>query len=131
MEAGYGLGAGHHRRCAREPLSLIEGRDSILEVSRRSGEWIRASLAESQRPLYQSAGEYFIEQSEPFFMRDDLLTEKSRILTAKLAALESVLVAYSGGVDSAFLAWAARNALGDKMLAVLAESPSLAEFQKQ
>ena len=38
-------------------------------------------------------------------------------------------MAYSGGVDSAFLAWAAHQALGDAMLAVLADSPSLARTQ--
>src|SRR5436309_3328311 len=64
-------------------------------------------------------------------MSDDLLAEKSRVLGARLAGLNSALVAYSGGVDSAYLAWAAREALGKKMLAVLADSPSLAEFQKQ
>jgi len=40
-----------------------------------------------------------------------------------------VLVAYSGGVDSAYLAWAAHRALGDNMLAVIADSPSLARIQ--
>ena len=36
------------------------------------------------------------------------------------------MVAYSGGVDSAFLAATAHHVLGDRMLAVLADSPSLA-----
>ena len=36
------------------------------------------------------------------------------------------IVAYSGGVDSALLAYAAHRALGDDMVAVLADSPSLA-----
>lgn len=40
-----------------------------------------------------------------------------------------MLVAYSGGVDSAFLAWAAHEALGENMLAVIADSPSLARTQ--
>ena len=53
------------------------------------------------------------------------------MLAKKLEGLGSALVAYSGGVDSAYLAWAARRALGDQMLAVLADSPSLAEFQKR
>ena len=53
------------------------------------------------------------------------------MLAKKLGGLGSALVAYSGGVDSAYLAWAARQALGDRMLAVLADSPSLAAIQKQ
>jgi len=36
------------------------------------------------------------------------------------------MVAYSGGVDSAFLAATAFRVLGSRMLAVLADSPSLA-----
>ena len=39
---------------------------------------------------------------------------------------EHAIVAYSGGVDSALLAYAAHQALGNKMLATLADSPSLA-----
>ena len=38
-------------------------------------------------------------------------------------------MAYSGGVDSAFLAWAAHQTLGEAMLAILADSPSLARAQ--
>jgi uncharacterized protein len=38
-------------------------------------------------------------------------------------------VAYSGGVDSAYLAWAARKVLGTGMLAVTADSPSMARAQ--
>jgi pyridinium-3,5-biscarboxylic acid mononucleotide sulfurtransferase len=40
-----------------------------------------------------------------------------------------VLVAYSGGVDSAYLAYAAHEAIGEQMLAVIADSPSLARVQ--
>jgi pyridinium-3,5-biscarboxylic acid mononucleotide sulfurtransferase len=46
-----------------------------------------------------------------------------------LSTLGPTLVAYSGGVDSAFLAWAARQVLQDDMLAVIADSPSLARSQ--
>jgi len=47
-------------------------------------------------------------------------------LEGRLAQLESLMVAYSGGVDSAFLAATAHRVLGSRMLAVLADSPSLA-----
>ena len=54
------------------------------------------------------------------------MCDKQIRLETRLRELESVLVAYSGGVDSAFLAWSAHRALGAKMLAVIADSPSLA-----
>jgi uncharacterized protein len=53
------------------------------------------------------------------------LTEKLGTLQQTLAALDSLLVAYSGGTDSAFLAYTAHQVLGDRMLAVIADSPSL------
>jgi uncharacterized protein len=59
----------------------------------------------------------------------DALQAKSEALTDCLRRLGRVLVAYSGGVDSGFLAWAAHRQLGDGMLAVLADSPSLARSQ--
>jgi len=51
---------------------------------------------------------------------------KMRALETRLAGLDGLMVAYSGGVDSAFLAATAHRVLGDRMLAVLADSPSLA-----
>src|SRR5690348_11475913 len=53
------------------------------------------------------------------------LEQKEHALRAGLASLGSLMVAYSGGTDSAFLAWAAHEVLGERMLAVLADSPSL------
>ncbi len=58
-----------------------------------------------------------------------VLAAKRAALDSGLRALGRVLVAYSGGVDSAFLAWAARQALGDDMLAIVADSPSLPRAQ--
>jgi pyridinium-3,5-biscarboxylic acid mononucleotide sulfurtransferase len=53
------------------------------------------------------------------------LSEKSASLHKHLESLGSLLVAYSGGTDSAFLAYAAHQALGERMLAVIADSASL------
>jgi uncharacterized protein len=54
---------------------------------------------------------------------------KSEFLQGQLGRSGRLLVAYSGGVDSAYLAWAAHRALGDNMLAIIADSPSLARTQ--
>jgi uncharacterized protein len=51
---------------------------------------------------------------------------KREALDASIRTLGRTLIAYSGGVDSAFLAWAAYKVLGADMLAVIADSPSLA-----
>ncbi len=54
------------------------------------------------------------------------LQEKSAVLQRTLVDLGSLLIAYSGGTDSAYLAFAAHQALGSSaMLAVIADSPSL------
>jgi len=52
--------------------------------------------------------------------------EKADRLRQVLASQPRLLVAYSGGVDSAFLAWSAHQVLGREMRAVIADSPSLA-----
>jgi len=57
------------------------------------------------------------------------LAAKQATLNLELRKLGRALVAYSGGTDSAFLAWAAHKALGADMLALIADSPSLARFQ--
>jgi pyridinium-3,5-biscarboxylic acid mononucleotide sulfurtransferase len=57
------------------------------------------------------------------------LASKETHLRAELCQFRGLLVAYSGGVDSAFLAWVAHDALGSNMLAVIADSPSLARAQ--
>ncbi len=59
------------------------------------------------------------------------LSAKQRHLENSLRELGRTLVAYSGGVDSAYLAWAANRVLGQDMLAVIADSPSLARTQLQ
>jgi len=53
------------------------------------------------------------------------LAAKSALLQTTLRNLGSVLVAYSGGTDSAYLAYAAHQVLGEKMRAIIADSASL------
>ena len=57
------------------------------------------------------------------------LHAKQRLLEETLSRLGRALIAYSGGVDSAYLAFVAHRVLGADMLAVLADSPSLARTQ--
>src|SRR5438067_13126361 len=57
------------------------------------------------------------------------LAYKQQALERELKKVPSLVVAYSGGVDSAYLAYTAHQALGENMLAVIADSPSLARTQ--
>ncbi len=56
---------------------------------------------------------------------DARLEQLRDALRAQLKGYGQLAVAYSGGVDSAYLAWEAHQVLGDRMLAVIADSPSL------
>lgn len=62
---------------------------------------------------------------------DSILNSKRQALETRLRQLGRVMVAYSGGADSAYLAWEAHRVLGDDMRAVLADSPSLARSQME
>src|SRR5579862_1323726 len=57
--------------------------------------------------------------------------DKQARLIDSLRGMTDVIVAYSGGTDSAYLAWAAVQALGERALAVTADSPSLPASHKK
>lgn len=57
---------------------------------------------------------------------NQILTSKAELLVRSLADLERVVIAYSGGVDSAYLASVAHEVLQSDAVAVTARSPSLA-----
>jgi len=60
------------------------------------------------------------------------LEEKKQKLYAILRDLGQVIVAYSGGIDSAYLAWAAHQVLGpEKAVAITADSASIPESHKR
>jgi uncharacterized protein len=56
---------------------------------------------------------------------------KERALFDALRDMKSVIVAYSGGADSAYLAWAAKQVLGDRAVAITADSASLPASHKR
>ncbi|MDE3110996.1 MAG: hypothetical protein KGL02_13795, partial [Acidobacteriota bacterium] len=55
-------------------------------------------------------------------VHESVACEKQARLIENLRALDSLLVAYSGGADSAYLAWAAHQAIGQRALALTALS---------
>ena len=59
------------------------------------------------------------------------MLDKERALERTLVSMGSVIVAYSGGVDSAYLACVAGRALGDRAWAVTADSPSYPDRQRR
>lgn len=61
----------------------------------------------------------------------DELGAKEHLLRSRLAGLGSLVIAFSGGTDSAYLAWAATQVLGPAALCVTADSPSYPEHHRQ
>lgn len=75
--------------------------------------------------------ESFSKQSAPMSTPQSDLAAKQELLGARLRDLGSVLVAFSGGTDSAYLAWMANRALGDRAVAITAISPSYPKYDRE
>ncbi len=61
----------------------------------------------------------------------DELGAKERLLRDRLAGFDSLVIAFSGGTDSAYLGWAATQVLGPAALCVTADSPSYPDHHRQ
>ena len=61
----------------------------------------------------------------------DVAAKKEQVLLNNLAELPSLIVALSGGIDSVYLAWAAREALGERALSVTAISESYSAYDRE
>ncbi len=57
------------------------------------------------------------------------LNKEKRLLDS-LRALDSLFIAFSGGADSAYLAWAAHRAIGERSIAITAISPSFSRHDR-
>ncbi len=76
------------------------------------------------------AGFVSLESRSGVFNATDL-ERKQEVLFERLRAFERVIIAYSGGTDSAYLAWAAHRTLGDGAIAITADSPSIPSSHKR
>ncbi len=72
-----------------------------------------------------------VSLSAPVRLAADELLPKQQHLFDLLRSMGQVIVAYSGGTDSAYLAWAAQQALGEKAVAITADSASIPDSHKR
>jgi pyridinium-3,5-biscarboxylic acid mononucleotide sulfurtransferase len=72
-----------------------------------------------------------IHAGEPPADLISVAADKEKLLFSHLARHDSLLIALSGGTDSAYLAWAAHQVLGDRALSVTAVSPSYSSFDRE
>src|SRR6202171_724468 len=70
-------------------------------------------------------------QIRPGATSAETANEKEKLLLAQLRKHSSLLIALSGGIDSAYLAWAANQVLGDRAVSVTALSPSYSAHDRE
>jgi pyridinium-3,5-biscarboxylic acid mononucleotide sulfurtransferase len=105
----------------------LEGCDSTTELLPRSPK----SLAHCGPFSLASPTATYTESMSIAEAPTSALAAKQDALFGNLRALGSIIVAYSGGADSAYLAWAARQVLGDRAIAITADSASIPESHKR
>jgi len=85
----------------------------------------------SARRLHQAMAYNLAMATQVGVMDGAALGAKQEKLFATLSGLGRVIVAYSGGTDSAYLAWAANRVLGNHAIAITADSASIPESHKR
>jgi uncharacterized protein len=70
-------------------------------------------------------------QIRPGATSPETANKKEKLLFAQLRETSSLLIALSGGIDSAYLAWAANQVLGERAVAVTALSPSYSAHDRE
>jgi uncharacterized protein len=72
-----------------------------------------------------------VSELTPPQLDGEAVEHKARALRGALASYESLLIAFSGGADSAYLAWEATSVLGPSALCITADSPSYPDHHRQ
>jgi uncharacterized protein len=80
---------------------------------------------------YTSGMGTLVSLGPPPAVKPEALEAKKEKLYAILRDLNEVIVAYSGGIDSAYLAWVANEVLGSRAVAITADSASIPESHKR